>query len=89
MASRYIIGIDLGTTNTAVAYVDTRSAGQGVQVFAVPQLVAPGEIQPRRQLPSFVYLAGEHALSAAEAALPRNPTKNRTEYIRVRSAGEM
>lgn len=70
MASRYIIGIDLGTTNTAVAYVDTRSAEQRVSVFEVPQLVAPGEMQSRRQLPSFVYLAGEHDLTAAETALP-------------------
>jgi molecular chaperone DnaK (HSP70) len=68
--SRYIIGIDLGTSNTAVATVDTRSAGMDVRVFEIPQLVAPGATDGRRQLPSFVYLAGEHDLSAAETALP-------------------
>lgn len=67
---RYIIGIDLGTTNTAVAYVDTRAADQKVRVFEVPQLVAPGELAPRRQLPSFVYIAGEHDLGEAETRLP-------------------
>ena len=67
---RFIIGVDLGTTNTAVAVVDTRSAGQRVEVFPVPQLVAPGELEPRRQLPSFVYLPGDHDLSPAETALP-------------------
>ncbi|GAB4510052.1 MAG: Hsp70 family protein [Haliangiales bacterium] len=69
-SARFLIGIDLGTTNTAVAYVDTRSAEQRVQVFEVPQLVAAGETQPRRQLPSFVYLAGDHDLGPAETALP-------------------
>jgi len=68
--ARYIIGIDLGTTNTAVAYVDTKSAEQSVQVFEVPQLVAPGELAPRRQLPSFIYTAGEHDLGPAETGLP-------------------
>ncbi len=73
MPARYLIGIDLGTTNTAVAYVDTGAADPRVRVFDVPQLVAPGEVGPRRQLPSFVYLPGEHDLSAAETALPWRP----------------
>jgi len=68
--ARYLVGIDLGTTNSAVAYVDTRAADPRVRVFEVPQLVAPGEVAPRQQLPSFVYLAGEHDLAAAETALP-------------------
>jgi molecular chaperone DnaK (HSP70) len=71
--ARYLVGIDLGTTNTAVAYVDTRAADPRVRVFEVPQLVAPGEVAPRQQLPSFVYLAGEHDLAAAETALPWRP----------------
>jgi molecular chaperone DnaK (HSP70) len=68
--SRYLVGIDLGTTNSAVAFVDARAADKRVQLFEVPQLVAPGEIAPRRQLPSFLYLAGEHDLGPAETALP-------------------
>lgn len=70
MAARFIIGIDLGTTNTAVAFVDTRSADQRIEIFPVPQLIAPGELEPRRQLPSFVYMAGEHDLAEAETGLP-------------------
>jgi molecular chaperone DnaK (HSP70) len=70
VAARYLIGIDLGTTNSAVAYVDTRAADPRVRVFDVAQLVAPGEVAPRRQLPSFVYLAGEHDLAPHETALP-------------------
>jgi molecular chaperone DnaK (HSP70) len=80
--ARYLIGIDLGTTNTAVAYVDTRAADPRIRVFEVPQLVAPGEVAPRRQLPSFVYLAGEHDLAAAELALPwRNDPATTREVV--------
>src|SRR6266545_4032644 len=69
-SARYLIGIDLGTTNSAAAFVDGRSAEKRVALFEVPQLCAPGELAPRRQLPSFLYLAGEHDLAAAETALP-------------------
>jgi molecular chaperone DnaK (HSP70) len=68
-----LIGIDLGTTNSAVAYVDTRAADPRVRVFEVPQLVAPGDVAPRRQLPSFVYLASEIDLAPHETALPWKP----------------
>ncbi|MBS1123428.1 MAG: Heat shock protein 70 [Deltaproteobacteria bacterium] len=78
MAARYLIGIDLGTTNSAVAYVDTAAADPRVRVFEVPQLVAPGEVAPRRQLPSFVYLAGDIDLAPHETALPWRPVA-RTE----------
>jgi len=71
--ARYLIGIDLGTTNSAVAYVDTRAADPRVRVFEVAQLVAPGEVAARRQLPSFVYLAGELDLAPHETALPWRP----------------
>ncbi len=70
MPARYLIGIDLGTTNSAVAYVDTGAADPRVRVLEVPQLVAPGEVAPRRQLPSFVYLAGEIDLAPHETRLP-------------------
>ena len=73
MPARFLIGVDLGTTNTAVAYVDTRAIDPRVRVFEVPQLVAPGEVAPRRQLPSFVYLPGEHDLGPAETVLPWRP----------------
>ncbi|HEY4178332.1 MAG TPA: Hsp70 family protein, partial [Kofleriaceae bacterium] len=73
MPARYLIGIDLGTTNSAVAYVDTAAADPRVRVFEVPQLVAPGEVAPRRQLPSFVYLAGEIDLAPHETSLPWRP----------------
>ncbi len=87
MPARFLIGIDLGTTNSAVAYVDTRAADPRVRVFEVPQLVAPGEAAPRRQLPSFVYLAGDHDLAAAETALPWAPTSRMVTGELARTQG--
>jgi len=56
------IGIDLGTTNSALAYIDPREAEEldfpPIHVLDIPQLVAPGRIEPRRTLPSFLYLGG-------------------------------
>src|SRR5207247_1524607 len=68
-ASRFVVGVDLGTTNTACAWVDTQ-AGRTIRVFEVPQLVAPGEMGTRPTLPSFVYLAGAHDLPPGSLDLP-------------------
>lgn len=69
--TRYCIGIDLGTTNTALAYVEVRRGQEGKIVsFPIPQLVAPGELGRRMLLPSFLYLAGEHDWPAGASALP-------------------
>ena len=67
--ARYLVGVDLGTTNTACAYVDTQ-AGKAIRVFPVPQLVAPGKVEARETLPSFCYLAGAHDLPAGSLDLP-------------------
>ena len=57
--SRFIVGIDLGTTNSVLAWLDT-SAGDAdapaIAVMPVPQLVKPGEVAARERLPSFLYL---------------------------------
>ncbi len=86
-SSRYIIGIDLGTTNTAVAYVDLQSAEQRLQVWEVPQLVGPGQVLPRAQLPSFLYNAGAHDLAPQETALPWEPNSRRVVGELARSQG--
>ena len=53
--SRYIVGIDLGTTNSAVTYVDSEESPWQVRNLKIPQLVAPGQIENRDTLPSFYY----------------------------------
>jgi molecular chaperone DnaK (HSP70) len=60
------VGIDLGTTNTVLAYADAGS--DHVATFAIPQLVAPGEVDTAPLLPSNRYhpLAGELAPDALQ-----------------------
>jgi hypothetical protein len=77
-APRYAIGIDLGTTHSALAYVDlatidaaTADANAIVaEVMGVPQLIAPGMVETRPLLPSFLYLPHAEELAAGELALP-------------------
>ena len=72
-ASRYVVGIDLGTTNSALAYVDTGAGEDQVAVPAqlpVPQVVQPGIVEERSLLPSFLYLPGASELPAGSLRLP-------------------
>jgi molecular chaperone DnaK (HSP70) len=61
------IGIDLGTTNSALAYV-AETAGSPdypeIKVLEIPQYVAPAQIEPRRTLPSFLYLGDQTYVGA-------------------------
>ena len=89
--SRYLVGIDLGTTNCAVAYVDTHGRERpsaDIRNFEVPQLVAAGETAPRAMLPSFLYLPGEHELPADASRLPWNEGADRLigEFARLQGA---
>ncbi len=57
------IGIDLGTTNSALAFVE-QVEGElpdypEIQVLQIPQYVAPGQVEPRRTLPSFLFLGDQ------------------------------
>jgi molecular chaperone DnaK (HSP70) len=59
---RYVVGIDLGTTHTALAYLPLDGdpdAAPRPTVFEVPQLVARATLESRALLPSFLYLAHE------------------------------
>lgn len=67
---RYIIGIDLGTTNSSVAYVDTQKAALAVQLFSIPQLTAPGRTEASLTLPSFCYLASPGEWTPGALQLP-------------------
>jgi molecular chaperone DnaK (HSP70) len=67
---RYLVGIDLGTTNSAVAYVDTAAETWAVRDFAVPQLTAASEVEARAVLPSFHYEPAAGELAAGATRLP-------------------
>ncbi|MCB9549090.1 MAG: Hsp70 family protein [Myxococcales bacterium] len=66
--ARYVVGIDLGTTHCAVAYSPIGQAD--VRLFAVPQLVAAGEVADRPLLPSFLYLPAPGEVDPEAARLP-------------------
>ena len=70
---RYLIGIDLGTTNTALAYVDSRDKPKGgprLRTWPVPQLVGAGQMGEGPLLPSFLYLPGPHDLPPGAVNTP-------------------
>ncbi|HNV68382.1 MAG TPA: Hsp70 family protein, partial [Candidatus Ozemobacteraceae bacterium] len=56
---RYLIGIDLGTTQSAISYYDAENPESGIQSLLVPQRVSAREISPFPTLPSVAYLAEE------------------------------
>ena len=66
--SRFVVGLDLGTTNSAMAYVDSAEIPRQIHTFAVPQVVAPGQIEARDTLPSFHYqpAAGEFPVGSIQ-----------------------
>ena len=68
----YIVGIDLGTTNSAVAYVDLTSETKRRRTrrFAIPQLTGAGEITALSVLPSFLYIPGEYEISKDAIRMP-------------------
>jgi Hsp70 protein len=70
-ASRFVVGIDLGTTNCALAYVDTGRGGDlRCETLTIPQMVNPGAVEPRPLLPSFLYLPGPNEQPAGSLKLP-------------------
>ena len=70
MAGRFIVGIDLGTTNSALAHIDAEAPSPKIVDDPAVQLVGPGEAAARPTLPSFLYLAGAHELPAGAGHLP-------------------
>lgn len=82
ISSRFIVGIDLGTTNSALSYVDTQRSNWTVETFPVPQLVSPGQIEKRESLPSFLYQRAEGEFQAGALDLPWD-TKNPTQCVGI------
>jgi molecular chaperone DnaK (HSP70) len=63
------IGIDLGTTNSALAFREIAESA-GVVVAGIPQLVNVNEVAAEPLLPSFMYMQGEREFPAGATALP-------------------
>ena len=78
MEPKYVIGIDLGTTNSALAYAEAAAeadpfAAPDVRLLGIPQLANPGEVREEQLLPSFVYIPGGTDFPAGTLGLPWDP----------------
>jgi molecular chaperone DnaK (HSP70) len=71
--AKYIVGIDLGTTNSVLAYAaaeaDIRDV-PAIHVLEIPQLISPGAVAAQEMLPSFIYLPDENELNSSAMDLP-------------------
>lgn len=67
-----IVGIDLGTTNSALSYVDLsgKNTASKIKMFHTPQVFAPGELARLPVLPSFLYLPGQYDVDRENLKLP-------------------
>ncbi|HAS6044428.1 TPA: Hsp70 family protein [Vibrio vulnificus] len=68
--AKFSVGIDLGTTHCVMSFMDTQDEQARVQVMAIPQLTAPGTVESRNQLGSFLYQPHEHEMNPASRVLP-------------------
>jgi hypothetical protein len=73
--AKYIVGIDLGTTNSALAFCDATVPEEEcrIEICSIPQLVNPNEVSERSLLPSFLYVPGEFDFPKGSLALPWDP----------------
>ena len=88
--SRFVVGIDLGTTNSALAYavvVPTGSTPPAIKSLPIPQVVALGEVGERSVLPSFLYLPAAKELPAHALDLPWSKPVDRVVGTFAREQG--
>lgn len=57
MAAAYSIGIDLGTTNSVVAFLKIGDENTAIELLEIQQLTGPATVEKRFSIPSFCYLA--------------------------------
>src|ERR1700751_406760 len=70
---RFAIGIDLGTTHSALTYIDIAASDGEATVHGllpIPQLTAPGAVESLELLPSFLYVPHADEMAAGDLALP-------------------
>ena len=88
MAARFAVGIDLGTTNSVISYVELDSTAPLAQVMPIPQLVDRATVEARSSLPSFTYLATDAESQGGACDLPWQPGADYAvgEFARRQSA---
>ncbi len=84
MKKPYIVGIDLGTSNTVVAYA--APGRQDVELFEIEQLVGPGQVAARPLLPSLRYHPAAGEISPGDLQLPWPASDSITALVTGRLA---
>ena len=72
-SATHAVGIDLGTTHCALAstrLTSDKGVALALEVEAIPQVIAPGQVEARPLLPSFMYLPHGEELAPGALALP-------------------
>lgn len=69
-STRYKIGIDLGTSNSALCYLDEESLQSELHAFEIPQWLSAGEWHAQVTLPSHIYLLTEDEIGSGRFCLP-------------------
>ena len=70
----FAIGIDLGTTNCALAATRIDAELAAPEALAIPQVVRAGEVRDEDLLPSFLYMPAPGELPPGALSLPWAPT---------------
>lgn len=65
-STQYLVGIDLGTTHTVVAYTDAMDSSKKIRIFEIEQLVTLGQVGAKKLLPSVRYHPTKGELSEAD-----------------------
>jgi len=89
--SRYVVGIDLGTTNSALAYADGNAKEDDqpgpIAHLPIPQVVGVNDASERPLLPSFLYLPGAKEFPAGAFELPWKSPPDRVLGVFAREHG--
>ena len=71
--AKFIVGIDLGTTNSILAYTEAETEAReapDIHILEISQLIGPGAVAAREMLPSFIYMPGEKDIASDALELP-------------------
>jgi Hsp70 protein len=85
MSAKFVVGIDLGTTHSALAVAELDGTEERVRVLPIEQLVSAGALGKPLLLPSFLYFGHD---SEQALALPWDATRRFAvgEFARSRGA---
>lgn len=90
-SGRRLVGIDLGTTNSALAWVEASGRTSRIRphLFDIPQLTSAGETAVRSTLPSFLYFPTAEEQASGSMALPWDPRPDAVAGVFARDHGAL